>query len=307
MENKIGFFGAVKNMFVGICKPAQYIENGKRSSWFTANILILIVSILLPLFTFLIPVMSKYGNNKVADKVSEMIPYFSISSDGFYCDERYEYRKLEGNYFLIDTSISTMGTDFMEDLMEDNHYTAMVIVCSQETYLYSDGKVKVYPWRGVYDYLHSLAARNSYDKSIIISLLEKYDTPVICAAYCLLVLGTLIMYYIICMILAVPASIIAGHSKIDADFSEMMKACIYIRTIWYILAKTLKCLVWSGLYILVDIHATVNVCAFGVMIVYVCVACSAYAKKHPRVNNYAAYQDNTGAATPVPNEEFYGD
>ena len=84
MEEKIGFVGSLKNMFVGVVKPEAYMKNGQHGKTWPAVIIVFAMSILLYLFTFWLPYNKLFGGGRLARTVDDAVEDFALTNDGFY-------------------------------------------------------------------------------------------------------------------------------------------------------------------------------------------------------------------------------
>lgn len=293
MKEKRSFFGAIKGMFVGIVRPSEYIENGKRSSTCAAIILALLVSLIIPLFTFYLPVNRIVGNGKLANMIENELPDFRIDADGFYCENRYVWTDENTTYIQIDTSDRLVDDEEVDALLNSAPYQSIVIVAKEEVFMYSDGTSQTMAWADFYSYLidTNRNGKTTFDKQSIFDLVDKYDTPVIVTIYIVMVIAAFLGFLICCALWALIGLLTASVNHADISYGELLKAAIYIRIIWYIIKKVLKTYVFMGSSTLLW------TIVFVVILVYLILAVCQYAKKNS--NNYPM---NSGMS----NNMYYG-
>jgi hypothetical protein len=303
MEEKITLGTAWKNMFSGLINPKKYIENGKKSSWAAAHIIVIIVSLVLPLFTFFIPVNKRLGHDTIADKIDEKISDFSITSTGFYCGDKYEWTG-DGSYIGINTSKANTSQDEIDELLENGSYRTMIIVNSQEIVMYSDNSTNTFKWDSVYKYLNSIESRDTYDKNLALEILRRYDGPVIASVTIAMAVAMIVGYYICSLLWGILGSVMAGFMKKKLSVSEMMKAAIYMRTPWYVIRKILGTflvaglshLLWTGAYIIIFIYMFIAISK--------CHEDRPGGRFHDNLNNSLNNNSNIPESA---DEEYYGD
>ena len=299
MEEKTRFFGTVLGMLKGLIHPAEYIETGKKATWFSVHWLIIIVSIVLPVIIFYIPVSRQVGYNRLADAIDDRIAYFSVSEDGFYCKKTYEMKRQGGAYIRIDSNNYAVEADEIEELLEEGRYSTMVIITNQEILLYSDDSPTRFSWESIYDHLQAIEKRDVYDKEILLTLTRKYDTPLLIAVSLLLSLLLLFSAYIAGMLWAALCSLIkyAFGLSDEVEFSDLMKGAILIRTPWFVLAVLLGGFVLKGHFILLYCIGAFITCF------YVIAALKLYAGKILSIPQKPVTEEETDAA----DDEYYGD
>jgi hypothetical protein len=283
-------------MFVGLVHPKAYIENGRRSSWTAAHILIIVVSIILPLCIFFIPVNKKLGHDIIADKIDEKISDFSITDNGFYCEKKYEWAS-DGSYILINTSRESASQDEIDELLEIGGYRTMIIANSKEIYMYSDNSANVFKWDSIYKYLQSIDNRQNYNKTLALSILRKYDTPVIAGATVAMFLAMVLGYYICSLLWGILGSVMASFMNKKLHVSEMMKAAIYIRTPWYIIRKV------AGVFLVTALSRLLWTGAFIIIFIYIFIAISKFDSKKSRIKPEENMKDNNADNA----MEYYGE
>lgn len=249
MEEKIGFGKTALGMLKGLIKPQAYADTAKKTSWFNVNLLIIIVSLVLPFAVFFIPAMITVGNGKLADKVDEEIAYFSIDEDGFYCEKEYEWKSDSDYYICVNTSDNYVEDDEMEELLAEGNYNTVVIATAKEVLFYSDeDTTSIYKWSTVYDDLRNIEERNVYDKTYLVSFIRKYDTPVLIVAYIILATACLLVYYIADILWGLVGMLIRHMMKSEKEISnsDLMKMAMLIRTPWFIIVVLAICLIFKN-------------------------------------------------------------
>ncbi len=251
MEEKFGFGKTVVGMFKGIVKPGEYVNTAKKTAWKYVHLLIIIVSIVLPAAVFFIPACITVGNDRLAEEIDDRLAYFSISEDGFYCEKEYEWISEEASYIRIDSSEESMEDDEIEELLEEGHYSTMVIANSQEILMYSDDETSIITWESVYNNLKEVEERDVYDKASIVNTIKEYDTPVLIIVYIVLVLICILFYYIAGIIWGLIGAVIkkAVKAENEIEMSDLLKTVMLIRTPWFVLVTVLVTAVFKGLFL----------------------------------------------------------
>lgn len=299
MEEKRNFISAVAGMFKGIVKPREYVENGRKSTWLSATLIIFAVSIILPLFTLFLPLNNGYGEGRLADELDEQLPEFVLTEQGLSCTGQntwYENTKL---YFSIDTDVNRVDDDIIRELIpavgydSAYYYDIVVIVARKNIFLYSkdynNGEHKYVEWSDIYKRLQDAYGAGTYSKSGLVSMIRKWDTPFIVVSYVVLVIFTFVAYYIAILLWGMFGSIVCSIKNVGLSYGELCRMAVYVRTPWYIIRKLINSYIYDGglfFWILM----------FAVIAVYICAAIYIYAKRQKdNLNNseldmYNVYQ-----------------
>jgi hypothetical protein len=255
------------------------MENGRRASWLSASLIIIIVSILVPFLTFFLPVNSNYGGDKIADKIDSRLKDFELTESGFSYDGRYVWDDGESSYIMVDTSIYQADEDTLTDILNVDGYTNVIIIAKKNVLISSDGNLQSVLWADMYESFESTGSNMVFSKSDIVDIIRTYDTPVIVTAYVILVILALIGFYLSGLFWALVGLIFNSSFKAGLSFGELMKGAIYIRAIWYIIKKLVKT------YLLYNVSFLIWALAFIAIFVYMLLSISAYAKNHNNDNN----------------------
>ena len=277
MYEKRSFLGTIKGMFVGVAKPAEYIENGKRSSWGSAVALIVIFSLLVPLLTFFLPMYAVFGTDILRNVMDEKVPYFVLNEDGFFCEDRKVWTDNSTVYVEIDTDNTVIEEDVLDDLMQSTSYRSVMIIYSQEILLYSEGEVQTMEWSQLYQSIRrsSDGQIDEIDKDDILDFIDIYSVKAIRIIYFVLVCFTFIAFWLSCLLWGVIGLLISSSVRAPVSFGEIVKASIYIRIIWWTLRKLLKT------YVFANSGMLIWTIGFVVILVYLLLAINQYAKKYP--------------------------
>ena len=302
MEKKTKFFGALGGMFKGLIHPAEYIKTGKNATWFSIHLLVILVSVILPIVVFYLPVSKRIGYNRLADAIDDRIAYFSVSGDGFYCKKQYELKRPGQSYIRIDSTDYDTESDEIDELLEVGHYKTMVVVSNQEILLYSDDAPTRIKWSSIYSHLQSIEKRDVYDKNVLLDLTRKYDTPVLIGVTAVLAVLMIFIYYIATLIWGFIINLIkrAFGLSDEVTFSDIVKASTLVRTPWFAAAILIACCVLKGRFVFMYILCVI------ITFVYMIAAVKLYADHVLRIPE----KSETGAGTQdehVPDEEYYGD
>ena len=90
-KKRVGFLGALKNMFVGVAKPEAYYRNGRFGRMSSAMLITFIMSTLTYLVIFFIPYNQLFGGGRLADRIDRNMEDFSLTGDGFYYDGTFDW------------------------------------------------------------------------------------------------------------------------------------------------------------------------------------------------------------------------
>ena len=119
-KKRVGFLGALKNMFVGVVKPEAYYRNGRFGRMSSAMLITFIMSTLTYLVIFFIPYNQLFGGGRFADRIDRNMEDFSLTGDGFYYDGTFDWSDDENmSYIKIDTSKTKVDEAVARDLAAD--------------------------------------------------------------------------------------------------------------------------------------------------------------------------------------------
>lgn len=247
MKEKIGFVGSLKNMFVGVVKPEAYMKNGQHGKTWPAVIIVFAISILLYLFTFWLPYNKLFGGGRLARMVDDAVEDFTLTNDGFYYADRYQWSDGEDlTYILIDTSLKDSSAEEIESLRKEGVYRSIYVVTSSEIVTIENGRVNSLSTKDMYNYLNDIYHARSFGKQDILNIINKWDTPVLVALYIGNVLAGVIKIFFMSLMLAIVGLIIASALKVKVSLGSVYKMAIYIRTIWYSIMLLIATYVWPA-------------------------------------------------------------
>ena len=83
-KKRVGFLGALKNMFVGVAKPEAYYRNGRFERMSSAMLMTFIMSTLTYLVIFFILYIQSFRGGRFADWIHRNMEALSLTADGFY-------------------------------------------------------------------------------------------------------------------------------------------------------------------------------------------------------------------------------
>ncbi len=142
-----------------------------------------------------------------------------------------------------------MEEDEIEELLEEGRYSTMVIANSREILMYSDDEASIIEWDTIYNHLKEVEDREIYDKDVIVNTIKKYDTPVLLTVYIILVLVTLLGYYVAGIVWGLIGALIKRAMKLNMqpEMTDLMKSVMLIRAPWFVLITVLVILVFKGM------------------------------------------------------------
>ena len=260
MEDRIGFAGSLKNMFIGVVKPEAYMRSGLRGKVWPAIVVVFCMSILLNLLVCWLPYNRLFGGGRLADRVDEAVGDFSLTDDGFYYDGRYQWGDEENlSYILVDTSIKDSQSGEIEALKKENIYKTIMVVTSKEIVIIGNGRTSRLRASDLYSSLNEVYHRKSFGKQNILDIINKWDTPVLVAYYIGCVIGGVLKTFWISFIIAIVGLIIASALKLKVALGTVYKAALYIRSIWYPAMMLVATYVWPAKRTLMTL--TLVICA----------------------------------------------
>lgn len=295
-SEKRGFFSNIGGMFAGLAKPEEYIKNGVYGSGGSAIIVALIFAFLTPFLTVFLPYNNMFGNGKIARELEKRIADFRIDADGFYCEDKYEWVDDVGSsYICIDTNKKIVDEDELNELIDEKHYSTIVIAANQEVVLYSDDDFQTIQWSDMFSYLQAVDKQTTFSKQFVIDLIDKYDTPVIVGIYLFCAVASFIGFLICCAIWGAIGALIANVFGVQVSYGALLKASIYIRAIWYMLKKLVNA------YIVYGMGAVMWTTGFVIIFVYLMLAIRKFGKNNPTNNSNGGF----APAGNIPNAMYY--
>ena len=296
MEDKVGFGTALKNMFVGIVKPELYIHNGAKGKAGPAVFAAFIMSILLYLVIFFIPYNNMFGGGRLADAVDNAIGDFTLTNEGFFYDDAFEWSDEEGlSYISIDTSLGDVDSDEVREFAQREGYTTVFMITSQDIISYNGGQMQVIKCRELYEALSPLGSGRSFGKQDILDIINRFDTPVLVTVYVVKTIIGFIGDLIMALLIGAVGLLIASMKNYKVSFGTTYKAALYIRIIWHSVVMVIAAYVWPA-------ATTLRMIGVLIAVVYMFIAISRYSKENP----YQAAPAYSGMAAPMNEQQGYG-
>lgn len=295
-SEKRGFFANIGGMFAGIVKPEEYIKNGMYGSSGSAIVVALIFAFLTPFLTVFLPYNNMFGNGKIARELEKRIADFRIDANGFYCEDQYEWIDDAGSsYICIDTNRKVVDKDELNELIDEKHYSTIVIAVNQEVLLYSDNDYETIQWSDMFSYLQAVDKQTTFSKQFVIDLIDKYDTLVIVGIYLFCAVASFIGFFICCAIWGGIGALIANVFSVKISYGVLFKASIYIRAIWYMLKKL------ANAYLVYGLGRVMWTTGFIIIFIYLMLAIRKFGKNHPTNNSNGSF----APVGNIPNAMYY--
>lgn len=274
-KKRVGFLGAVKNMFVGVAKPEAYYRNGRFGRMSSAMLITFIMSTLTYLVIFFIPYNQLFGGGRFADRIDRNMEDFSLTGDGFYYDGTFDWSDDENmSYIKIDTSKTKVDEAVARDLAADGGYRTVFIISADEILTYNSGRTQIIRCKDIYESLNETYGFKAVTKQDVINLINKLDTPVLVLAWVLQIIVGFVLTLFWSLLITVAGLIAASMKKIEVSFGTIYKSAIYIRLLWYFLMMVIATYIWPA-------KRTMGMLALFISVIYIFAAVSQYHKNNP--------------------------
>jgi len=180
-KKRVGFLGALKNMFVGVAKPEAYYRNGRFGRMSSAMLITFIMSTLTYLVIFFIPYNQLFGGGRFADRIDRNMEDFSLTGDGFYYDGTFDWSDDENmSYIKIDTSKTKVDEAVARDLAADGGYRTVFIISADEILTYNSGRTQIIRCKDIYESLNETYGFKAVTKQDVINLIARHTSACAC-------------------------------------------------------------------------------------------------------------------------------
>ena len=224
-KKRVGFLGALKNMFVGVAKPEAYYRNGRFGRMSSAMLITFIMSTLTYLVIFFIPYNQLFGGGRFADRIDRNMEDFSLTGDGFYYDGTFDWSDDENmSYIKIDTSKTKVDEAVARDLAADGGYRTVFIISADEILTYNSGRTQIIRCKDIYESLNETYGFKAVTKQDVINLINKLDTPVLVLAWVLQIIVGFVLTLFWSLLITV-AGLIAASMKNRGIIWHYLQIC----------------------------------------------------------------------------------
>lgn len=287
MEDRVRFWESLKNMFLGVAHPELYMKNGKKGSMGPAVFALFVMCVVLYFLICFLPYNKLYGNGRLADNVESVADNFELFKTGFVSDKLYEWSDKQNlQYICIDTSVSEVGQDEAQALVDENGYLSVLIISRKEILSYSDGAYQILLWSDIYGALSSATEIGAISKQNVVDFIRQIDTPVLVSLYVICAVARFVWTFLVLCVIGLVGLIVSSVLHVKNSFGELYKAAAYIYIPWFFVLKLLATYVISS-------RQMMNMLIFVTVSIYMLLAVVRYSKlpEEKNENQSIGYMD----------------